>query len=76
MPSLSRRFKIEVKLNEKPAYRLAQSARVNPNYLYKMMSGIGKVKNGDHRIIKIGKVLGIPAEECFEEGGEDSYAIQ
>jgi hypothetical protein len=42
MPSLSRRFKVEVKMNEKPAYRLAQLAEVNPNDLYKLMGGIAK----------------------------------
>jgi len=67
MPSLSKRFKIEVKLNEKPAYRLAQLAEVNPNDLYKLMAGIAKPKVNDIRILKVGKVLGLSSEECFEE---------
>ncbi len=66
MSSLSRRFKIEVKLNERPAYRLAQLAGVNPNDLYKLMSGIAKVKHGDPRIIAVGKVLGLDNADCFE----------
>ena len=62
---LSIRFKVKVKLNEKPAYRLAQIAEVNPNDLYKLMSGISRVKPGDERIIRIGKLLGLSPDECF-----------
>ena len=66
MPNLSRRFKIEVKLNEKPAYRLAQLAGINPNDLYKLMSGISQPKSNDQRIVKVGKLLGLSPKECFE----------
>jgi hypothetical protein len=67
MPSLSRRFKIEVKLNEKPAYRLAQLAGINPNDLYKLMSGISQPKPNDTRILKVGKLLGLGPDGCFQE---------
>ncbi len=67
MTRLSRRFVIEVKLNEKPAYRLAQMAEVNPNDLYKLMSGIAQVRQNDERVIKIGKLLGLNAGECFAQ---------
>lgn len=69
--ALSRRFKAEVKLNEKPAYRLAQMANVNPNDLYKLMSGISQVKPGDERIIRIGKLLGLKEEDCFVKNHKD-----
>jgi len=49
-----------------PAYRLAQMARINPNELYKLMSGISQIKPGDPRIIAVGKILGLSAEDCFE----------
>ena len=64
---LSKQFRIEVKLNDLPAYRLAQLAGINPNELYKLMSGISQVKPGDPRIIAVGKILGIREEDCFEE---------
>jgi hypothetical protein len=66
MPSLSREFKVGVKLHEKPAYRLAQMAEVNPNDLYKLMSGISQPKSNDQRIVKVGKLLGLSPDECFE----------
>jgi hypothetical protein len=46
---------------------LAQLAEVNPNDLYKLMGGIAKPKVNDIRILKVGKVLGLSADECFEE---------
>ena len=64
--NLSRKFRIEVKLNETPAYRLAQLADVNPNELYKLMNGITKVRPYDDRIIRVGKLLGLRPDECFE----------
>ena len=67
MSSLSRRFKIGVKLHEKPAYRLAMEAGINPNRLYKLMSGICKVKHDDPNVIAVGKILGITPDQCFEE---------
>jgi hypothetical protein len=64
---LSRQFKIEVKLNDLPAYRLAQMAGINPNELYKLMSGISPPKPNDKRIVKVGKLLGLSPDECFQE---------
>ena len=66
--NLSKRFLIEVKLNELPAYRLAQMAGINPNELSKLINGIVKVKPQDERIIRVGKVLGLDPCECFQEG--------
>ncbi len=64
---LSKKFRIEVKLNDFPAYRLAQMAGINPNELYKLMSGISQVKYGDPRIVAVGKILGLTAEDCFQQ---------
>ena len=66
MPSLSRQFRIEVKLHEKPAYRLAMEAGINPNKLYKLMSGISQVKPDDPSVIAVGRVLGLKPSDCFE----------
>lgn len=66
MPSISRQFKIEVKLHEKPAYRLAMEAGINPNKLYKLMSGISQAKPNDPSVIAVGRVLGLNPSDCFE----------
>ena len=75
MPSLSKRFKIEIKLNEKPAYRLAQMAGINPNYLYKLMAGICRPKPNDKRIVKVGKILGLRPNECFQGEPVNEYPM-
>ena len=63
---LSRTFLIELKLNELPAYRIAQQAGVNPNTLSKLVSGILPVKADDERILRVANVLGLKKDEVFE----------
>lgn len=65
---VSEKLKVAIKLNPKPAYQIAWSAEVNPNVLSKLINGIERVQPEDQRIIAVGKVLGIPSEECFESG--------
>ena len=64
---ISRKLKIALKLSPIPEYRIAQKAGLNPSVLSKLTCGIIHVKNGDPRVIKVGKILGIPADECFAE---------
>lgn len=63
---ISNDFKIALKLADEPAYKIAQRAGVDPNFLSKAIRGIIKVKPGDVRLIKVGKVLGLDEEGCFE----------
>jgi hypothetical protein len=63
---ISRKLKVAIKLNGMPAYRIAQAAGVHPNTLSKLLNGIEKVKSNDPRIIAVGRVLGLPADQCFE----------
>jgi hypothetical protein len=42
---------------------------LNPTMLSKLINGIEKPKPNDQRIINVGKVLGVPASECFEHEG-------
>ena len=56
-----------IKLNPKPAYKIAFEAGVNPTMLSKLINGIEKHKPNDQRIIAVGKVLGIPEDECFHD---------
>jgi len=65
-PKLSREFIIRLKLNEKPAYRIAQEAGVNHVTLSRLIRGIESVKPHDERISRVAAVLGMTAAEAFE----------
>jgi hypothetical protein len=64
---VSRKFYEAVKLANRPAYRIAWEAGMHPVSLSRLMHGYDKVWPHDQRIIKVGKILGLKAEECFEE---------
>jgi hypothetical protein len=64
---ISEKLKAAIKLNDIPAYKIAHQAEIDPTTLSKLLCGIIKVKHGDPRVIAVGKILGIPAEDCFEE---------
>ena len=64
---VSKQFKIAVKMAETPAWRIAFQAGVHPNVLSKIMSGAVRVKEGDERVIRVGKLLGLSERECFDE---------
>jgi len=64
---VSRGFKIAVKLNERPAWRIAQQAGVCPSTLSKILSGFIDAKPGDSRVLSVSEVLGLSSEDCFEE---------
>ena len=63
---LSQQFIIALKLHKKPAYVIAQEAKIDPSMLSKMIRGIVKVKPGDQRVLAVGRVLGITPKDCFE----------
>ena len=66
--AISNKFKIAIKLSDKPAYKIAQEVGMDPNVLSKMLCGIIKVKRNDKRVLRVARVLGLKPEECFEEG--------
>jgi hypothetical protein len=68
---VSQKFIAALKLNPVPAYKIAWSAGVNPTMLSKLINGIERPKPDDPRIVNVGRVLGIPAEECFDATPED-----
>ena len=70
---VSEEFRAKVKLNEMPAYRIAQKAGMDPSTLSKLICGIATIKPNDPRVVRVGKVLGIPAEECFGETTEPEH---
>jgi len=65
MLSISSKFRARVKLSDVPAYRIAQLAGIDPSTLSKLICGIATIKPNDPRVVRVGKVLGIPREECF-----------
>jgi dUTPase len=69
---VSRQFKVAIKLDERRSYKIAQAAGLDPAVLSKILCGIVEVKPGDRRVIAVGRVMGIPVDECFEEVRPDA----
>ena len=63
---VSEKLIVAIKLSDVPAYKIAQQAELDSSTLSKLICGIDKVKRGDPRVIKVGKILGLSAEDCFE----------
>ena len=66
MTTVSQQFLIRLKLNQLPAYKIAQRAGVNPTTLSKLINGIDRVRPKDPRIIAVGEIIGLAESECFE----------
>lgn len=64
---ISRRLREAVLLSSKRQYEIAHQAGLHPSTLSKILNGIERVKVGDPRVLRLGKVLGIPANELFED---------
>ena len=67
---ISNKLKAAIKLSPIPAYKIAQEAELDPSTLSKMVCGITRIKSGDSRILKVGQILGIQPDECFEKEKE------
>ena len=65
MTIVSRRFLVELKLHPEPAYRIAQQAGINPTTLSKLIHGAEPIHQGDDRILRVGRVLGLESHEVF-----------
>jgi len=70
---LSKKFKKTLRECGVAQYKISIQAGVNPNLLSKWMLGIQKVRDGDKRIIKIGKILKLKKDEIF--GINDDFKI-
>ena len=64
---VSQKFITAIKLSPEPAYKIAWKAGVNPTMLSKLINGIERPKPNDPRIISVGEVLCLSADECFQE---------
>ncbi len=67
MVRVSREFKARLKLADRPAYKIANEAGVNPTTLSKLVNGIEPVKPNDERIGRVAALLGLSPSEAFEE---------
>ena len=74
---LSKQFIQKLKLSEIPQYKLAIQANVHPTLLSKWIIGAQSVKNGDERVIRIAKLVGLKPDEVFEQNtSKDSSVFQ
>lgn len=72
MTTLSQQFLIRLKLNDLPAYKIAQQAGVNPTTLSRLINGIDRVRFEDPRIVAVGQIMGLAQWECFEQSEPQS----
>ena len=64
---VSRKLIEAIKLSDLKGYEIAHQAEMHPSTLSRILNGIENVMPGDSRVLRIGKVLGLTPEECFEE---------
>lgn len=64
---VSKKLRIAIYLHSKRAYEIAQECGMSPSTLSKLLNGIEETKQEDPRILRVGKVVGVPARECFED---------
>lgn len=67
---VSKILRTAVKASDMRAYQIAHKAGLHPSTLSQIICGIEQVKDGDPRVLKIGEVVGLKPEECFENPGE------
>ncbi len=63
---VSKRLRDAIRLSDRRAYIIAHEAGVHPSTLSRLINGIERVQPGDERVVKIGRVVGVPAKECFK----------
>ena len=63
--TLSNKLRIAVKMSPQRQYRLAHQIEVHPSVLSAWVNGITDPRPGDPRIVELGRLLDVPADECF-----------
>lgn len=63
---VSKKLKDAVRTSDKPAYIIAHEVGMHPSMLSQIINELIRIKEGDKRVIKIGRVFGLKAGECFE----------
>jgi hypothetical protein len=66
---VSQRLKIAVKTAPSRQYVLARRIRVHPSVLSAWLNQMTDPRPNDPRVIALGRLVGVPADECFEAEG-------
>lgn len=64
---ISQRLRSAVKNSGRRQYELARAIEVHHSTLSCWLCGISDVRHNDPRVLKLGTILSVPADECFEE---------
>ena len=64
---ISNKLKIAVRLSDLKSYEIAHQANLHPSMLSKIINGIELVKEDDHRVLAVARVLGLNPDECFRK---------
>jgi hypothetical protein len=67
---VSRELVAAVKLADRPAWRIAVEAGINPTVLSRLLSGYQRPRPGDPRLLRVAEILGVPRERVFEGSGD------
>ncbi len=63
--TISDKLRVAVKTSAQRQYRLAHQIQVHPSVLSHWLNGITDPRPGDPRIVELGRLLDVPADECF-----------
>lgn len=63
---VSKKLKDAVQTDRRKDYVIAATAGLHPSMLSQLINNILTVKDGDERVIRIGEVIGVGPEDCFE----------
>lgn len=69
---LSQRLRNAIRIAGKPQYQIARAVGLHPVMLSNLMVGSRDATRDDRRVLAIGTLLGVPADECFEAPPGDS----
>ena len=65
---ISQRLKSAVKKCGRRQYQLARAIGISHSTLSCWLCDISDVRHNDPRVLKLGEILSVPADACFEEG--------
>jgi hypothetical protein len=63
---VSKKLKDAVRTSEKKLYVIAHEAKMHPSMLSNIINEALNIKDGDERVISIGRVVGVSPKDCFE----------
>jgi transcriptional regulator with XRE-family HTH domain len=69
---ISRKLYERVKLDGRKQFEIAREAGLNATTFSQILRGIRLTRVGDCRVLKIGELVGVPANECYELQKEET----